>query len=85
MDDIWAAFYLQALGRQVIFTEATVTQKRNDHDLTIDFEKEVLGYVNNHKILAEIIGNPESLKRYVPSDSWRAFELYKTIAKAFIN
>jgi len=51
MDDIWASYYVQALGYKVFYDKASVYQQRNVHDLTVDFEKEIMGYKFNYKLL----------------------------------
>jgi len=54
MTDIWRSFVAQRIaylnGWSILFHQATVVQDRNDHDLMKDFEDEVPGYLNNHKI-----------------------------------
>jgi len=77
MDDIWAAFYVQALGHSVLFGAPSVYQQRNQHDLTVDFTKEIIGYENNHKILKDLIRDPASIKNYLPGRSIYAWQLYQ--------
>ncbi len=77
MDDIWAAYYVQAKGYKVIFNDASVYQERNPHDLTKDMKKEYLGYENNINLIDELIQDSESIYSYLPGKSIRAFELYK--------
>jgi hypothetical protein len=54
MTDIWRGFVAQRIayanGWGLLFHQATVVQERNDHDLLRDFEDEVPGYLNNHRI-----------------------------------
>jgi hypothetical protein len=54
MTDIWRSFVAQRclweMESAVCFTEATVYQERNDHDLHKDFEDEVPGYLKNNRI-----------------------------------
>ena len=82
MDDIWAAFYVQSLGHQVVFGAPSVYQQRNEHDLTVDFTKEVLGYENNHRIVADLNRDPESIKNYLPGRSIYAWQLYQGALKS---
>lgn len=77
MDDIWAAFYVQSLGHQVVFGAPSVYQQRNEHDLTVDFTKEVIGYENNHRLLLDLMRDPNSIKHYLPGKAIYAWELYK--------
>src|SRR5207248_3170001 len=47
MDDIWAAYYLQAKGARVVFGKPSVDQQRNPHDPLVDMKREYLGYEHN--------------------------------------
>jgi hypothetical protein len=80
MDDIWASYYVQALGYKVAYSKPSVRQERNIHDLTVDFQKEVIGYANNHKLLLSLMENPDSLRAFVGEKSWNAFCIYREIA-----
>jgi disulfide oxidoreductase YuzD len=82
MDDIWAAYYVQAKGVNVVFAKASVYQQRNVHDLTKDMKAEYLGYEHNHKIVSEIVGDPDKILNYLPERSVEAFHLYR---KHFTN
>lgn len=79
MDDIWASFYAQAMGHRVVFDRPTVTQDRNVHDLTNDFAGEILGYLNNYKMMPEIRSNPEVLAKFMDPVAWRAFMTYQEV------
>jgi len=54
MTDIWRSFVaircLWELGEGVVFHNASVYQRRNEHDLLKDFEDEIPGYLNNEKV-----------------------------------
>lgn len=55
MTDIWRSFVAQRclweMGYGVVFhSPAEVFQERNPHDLMKDFQDEISGYLNNHKI-----------------------------------
>jgi len=76
MDDIWAAYWLQAKGFNVVFTEASVFQERNQHDLTRDFEEEVIGYRMSHKLVIALESGPEAIWEFLPSGSREMYELY---------
>ncbi len=52
MDDIWASYYVQALGFRVVFNKSSVYQERNAHNLTHDMRQEYLGYEHNLEIPA---------------------------------
>ncbi len=77
MDDIWAAYYVQAKGAKVIYGAPTVYQERNEHDLVVDMKKEYLGYENNLKLVEDLKKDPESIEKYLPEISITAFELYR--------
>ncbi|MCK5473085.1 MAG: DUF288 domain-containing protein [Planctomycetes bacterium] len=60
MTDIWRSFIAQKIvqinGWAVLFTEPTVRQERNEHELLRDFSDEVPGYLNNGKICEALDG-----------------------------
>jgi hypothetical protein len=59
MTDIWRSFVAQRIAWinnwNILFHKATVYQERNEHDLLIDFQDEVPGYLNNGKICCELL------------------------------
>lgn len=77
MDDIWASFYLQSKGHKVVYNKPTVYQDRNFHDHIVDFSKEYNGYINNKKLIDSILVNPDSIQKFIPEISWKAFQEYK--------
>ena len=80
MDDIWASYFVQSLGWRVAFDKSTVTQFRNDHDLTVDFEGEVLGYTSTHKFIDALETDPwEAIVQFLPSRSLEAFVEYRSL------
>jgi hypothetical protein len=58
MTDIWRSFIAQRIawtcGWNILFHNSTVWQKRNDHNLMIDFKDEIPGYLNNDRIVIEL-------------------------------
>lgn len=77
MDDIWGAYLLQKLYPDlnkpfVVFNEATVYQDRNVHDLTKDFNGEVIGYQHTLDFLNDY-------KKTLPAKSYQAFEIYRSL------
>ena len=47
MDDIWGGYILQQkFPKSLIFNKASVYQKRNEQDLILNLEKEIIGYRN---------------------------------------
>jgi hypothetical protein len=79
MDDIWASYYVQSLGHKVVYGKPSVVQVRNPHDVTIDFEREVIGYLNNQKLLKALRDSPDRIKEFLPESTWASFMLYKEI------
>lgn len=80
MDDIWAAYYVQSLGFRVVYSKASVQQFRNVHDLTVDFEREVLGYTQSYKLLDSLANDSESIFSFLTPKSRQAFQTYNKIA-----
>ena len=77
MDDIWAAYYIQAKGCKVVFAKASVYQDRNVHDLVRDMKQEYLGYENNLNLVQDLARDPESLTAYSPGRALWALQLYR--------
>ncbi len=77
MDDIWAAYYVQAKGRKVVFGKPSVYQQRNEHNLVVDMKKEYPGYENNLEIVSRIMSDSEVILSYLPEASRKAFKLYR--------
>lgn len=77
MDDIWSGYYLQARGFKVVYNKASVYQKRNLQDLTVNMRNEYIGYENNLKLLNDIARDPESILAYIPGRASRAFQLFR--------
>ncbi len=77
MDDIWAAYYIEAMGAKVLYHEASVFQDRNIHDLVRDMKMEYIGYENNLKLVTELPTDPNLILNYLPERSRLAFELYQ--------
>jgi len=79
MDDIWAAYYVQALGHTVVFGAPTVYQERNPHNLIEDMKKEYIGYENNLKLIYALRENPDSIETFLPERSKKAWQRYREI------
>jgi hypothetical protein len=77
MDDIWAAYYVQARGFRVVYNKASVYQQRNVHDLVRDMKQEYIGYENNLQIVEALARDPEAILAYLPGRSVWAFQLYR--------
>jgi hypothetical protein len=77
MDDIWASYYVEAKGCNVMYDKASVYQARNVHDLVKDMKAEYMGYENNLKIVNELPSDPNAILKYLPERSQQAFTLYQ--------
>ncbi len=77
MDDIWAAYWLQAKGYTTIFQTASVVQERNPHDLTVDFRAEILGYTESYRLLPQLREDPQAIFEFLPEGSRRVYDLYR--------
>ena len=77
MDDIWAAFYVQSIGKKVIFSETTVKQDRNPHNLYNDFKNELIGYNNNLNLIKSLYKSSLAIKKFLPQKSYEAFKQYQ--------
>jgi hypothetical protein len=75
MDDIWGSYYCQSQGHRVVYSAPTVYQARNEHDLMIDFSKEINGYQTAHKVATDA----SNLEKYIPEQSWKAFKAYQAL------
>jgi hypothetical protein len=79
MDDIWAAYYVQAKGAKVVFGKPSVQQERNPHDLIVDMKLEYLGYENNLALVEAMSDDPDGLLRFLPRQAAAAFERYGSL------
>lgn len=71
MDDIYGAYIAQKLTNEIpVFTEPSVTQVRNQHNLVVDLEKELMGY----KIGSSI----DDWENLLPAYSLTTFNLYRS-------
>jgi hypothetical protein len=77
MDDIWASFYVQSIGKKVLFSEPTVRQVRNPHNLYSDYKKEVIGYNFNLDLIKSLYKSSNLIKNFLPKRSYEAFKQYK--------
>ena len=54
-------------------------QKRNKHNLTIDFQNEYIGYTKNLELINAIEKNPESITKFLPKRTSKAFDEWRKI------
>jgi len=82
MDDIWASYFVQALGHRVIYNKATVYQARNPQNLTKNMVHEFLGYEKTLDFATDLFKGVDSslsvLKRYLPDNSYHAYRRYNS-------
>jgi hypothetical protein len=73
MDDIWGAYIYQQMTDDsgIVFTNATVRQDRNEHNLVKDLENEVIGYRDTIRF------SNESYEDILPTKSLEAFRVYQ--------
>lgn len=86
MDDIWAAYYVQALhGDCVAFYRATVYQERNEHNLLNDLRAEMLGYDHTLDLINWLFETgpknpePQDWPEFMPRQALDAFVVYQKI------
>jgi hypothetical protein len=78
MDDIWAAYYVQSKGHQVVFSKPEVYSDRSlgtvgRYSIIDDLKKEYLGMEFSLELLMKLGEDSESIKNFVPEKSWSAF------------
>jgi hypothetical protein len=76
MDDIWGAYWLQSKGFNVIFTRASVFQERNVHDLTRDFDAEIIGYRKTHELVESLNRDSDAIWNFLPEGSRKIYDCY---------
>lgn len=84
MDDIWAAYYVQSKGNSVVFSKPGVLSDRSlgtagRYSVIEDMKREYIGMENNLNLLQDLSQNPDSIEKYLPTNSWKAFVEWKNI------
>lgn len=79
MTDIWRSLVAQRIcwanGWSVLFHGPTVIQHRNDHNLLVDFEQEISGYLHNDHIVNNLAGlSLPSGEEEIPANLFRCYE-----------
>jgi hypothetical protein len=77
MDDIWAAYYVQAKGFNVVFQRPSVYQDRNVHDPVKDMRMEYIGYENNLSLVQALAKDPGAIVKYLPERSIAAWNFFQ--------
>lgn len=77
MDDIWGAYYLQALmPNSVAFGPATVNSVRNEHDITEDMKMEWVGNMHTLNMLEAMKVRPSMIRKFLPENARYALDVY---------
>jgi hypothetical protein len=83
MTDIWRSFIAQRVAWtcdwHILFHSSTVKQERNNHNLMIDFNDEIPGYLNNNAIADEL--QKLNLKRGPEYINDNLYTCYETLVK----
>jgi hypothetical protein len=86
MDDIWAAYYVQALHPDcVAYYKATVFQERNEHDLVKDLKAEMIGYEHTLELIEWLYETgpknpePQDWPAFMPREALDAFVVYQKV------
>ena len=81
MSDIWRSLIAQRIcwinGWSILFSNSTVTHKRNDHDLLKDFKDEIPGYLYNIEISNKL--RTLKLKKGIKYLTYNLFKCYKLL------
>ena len=76
MDDIWAAYLMcHWFPGQIVFGNASVLHKRNQHDLVGDLDQEMLGY--KHSL--DVANSPAAMASVLPRVSLKALAEYRKL------
>ena len=86
MDDIWAAYYVQSKGNQVIFSKPEVYSDRSigtvgRYSSIQDMKKEYLGMEYTLDLLFQLQENSDNIKNFISEKSWDAFSEWKKLFK----
>jgi len=77
MDDIWPAYYISAMGYNIVFHKATVFQDRNVQNLTKNLTDEFFGYENTLKMLNDVKKDITQFEKYLPEKALNVWNLYR--------
>jgi hypothetical protein len=80
MDDIWAGYYVESLGFNVVYNKATVFQDRNIQNLTKNMINEYIGYEKTIDLLKDLKNDSTSLYKYITNRSVIVLQKYIELA-----
>ena len=81
MDDIWAGYYVESLGFNVVYNKATVFQDRNIQNLTKNMINEYIGYEKTIDLLKDLKNDSTSLNKYITDKSVIVLQKYIELAE----
>tara|TARA_A100001015_G_scaffold282499_1_gene346824 strand:- start:208 stop:1125 length:918 start_codon:yes stop_codon:yes gene_type:complete len=77
MHDIWASYYLQYIKKiNIIYSEPSVYQDRNKHDLSVDLKNELIGLKYSSAIINKMAKKQFKLNDFFSKKSIEAYNLY---------
>lgn len=77
-DDIFAAYHMMHQGFDVVYGKPSVTQKRNAHDVMLDFKNEMTGHVFTLPLIESKMSVPDFIGQNMSMQGAEAYEQYKT-------
>lgn len=82
MDDIWASYILQSkFPNSLIYSKASVIQKRNPHNLISDLKMEIIGYEKTFSLIKDT----RNYQKYLPKKSVAFLDLYSNHFKITVK
>ena len=76
MDDIWGGYYLESLGFNVVYTQASVFQDRNIQNLTNNLKNEFIGYENTLNLLEQLKLDSNNIHKFLPDKASNVLNKY---------
>lgn len=80
MDDIWGGYYLESLGFNVVYTQASVFQDRNIQNLTNNLKNEFIGYENTLNLLQQLKLDSNNIHKFLPDKASNVLNKYLELA-----
>jgi hypothetical protein len=81
MDDIWASYYIESLGFEVIYNEPSVFQDRNVQNLTNNMKMEYIGYEQTENLIDAITKDKNLFFNFLPNESVQTINIYQNITE----
>ena len=80
MDDIWGGYYLESMGFNVVYTQASVFQDRNIQNLTNNLKNEFIGYENTLNLLEQLKQDSNNIHKFLPDKASNVLNKYLELA-----